>query len=44
MVLSFGEIVEFDSPLNLLNREESIFSSLVNENGEEFRNKMLYLA
>jgi len=37
MVLSFGEIVEFDTPLNLLHQEQSIFSSLVNENGEEFK-------
>lgn len=44
MVLSFGEIVEFDSPMNLISKEDGVFSQLMNENGEEFRDKMIQLA
>lgn len=34
MVLSFGEVVELDTPSNLLNNLNSQFSSMVNETGE----------
>lgn len=44
IVLDKGTIVEFDTPLNLLERNDSLFASLINEQGKEFREKMVYLA
>eukprot|EP01016_Furgasonia_blochmanni_P032168 TRINITY_DN3319_c0_g3_i6.p1 TRINITY_DN3319_c0_g3~~TRINITY_DN3319_c0_g3_i6.p1 ORF type:complete len:371 (-),score=150.79 TRINITY_DN3319_c0_g3_i6:152-1183(-) len=44
IVLDHGNITEFGSPLELLDNPESHFTKLVNENGEEFANKMRYLA
>ncbi len=44
IVLSNGEIVEFDTPLNLMDKEDGAFAKLINENGPEFANKMRYLA
>lgn len=35
MVLSFGRIKEFESPAALLRNKDSIFTSMVNETGEE---------
>ncbi|KAJ3278861.1 hypothetical protein HDU79_001137 [Rhizoclosmatium sp. JEL0117] len=33
MVLDAGRLVEYDSPINLLNREDSLFKSLVDATG-----------
>jgi hypothetical protein len=33
MVLSNSEIVEFNTPLNLMEKEDGIFASLKKENG-----------
>jgi ABC-type multidrug transport system fused ATPase/permease subunit len=35
LVLDFGKIIEYDTPLNLLNNNNSLFYSLVIENGKE---------
>lgn len=43
LVLDNGNIVEFDSPLNLM-RKDGYFSSLIREGGNEFEKKMIYLA
>ena len=40
MGLNNGVLEEMDTPENLLNKENSLFSSLVKENGEEFEKKM----
>ena len=42
--MSNGEIKEFDTPLNLMDKEDGIFSNLIKENGQEFANKMRHLA
>lgn len=44
LVLDKGKIVEADSPINLLNKEGSIFNLLVKQSGKEFRDKMIELA
>eukprot|EP01017_Pseudomicrothorax_dubius_P035126 TRINITY_DN4883_c0_g1_i2.p1 TRINITY_DN4883_c0_g1~~TRINITY_DN4883_c0_g1_i2.p1 ORF type:complete len:1425 (+),score=392.81 TRINITY_DN4883_c0_g1_i2:120-4394(+) len=44
LVLSSGNIVEYDSPLNLMDKQDGTFASLINENGPEFVQKMRYLA
>lgn len=44
MVLDKGTIVEFDTPLNLLERDDSFFANLINEQGKEFREKMIHFA
>ena len=40
MVLSFGEVEEFDAPALLLKRPESLLSSLVDEYGKEAATKL----
>lgn len=44
VVLEQGDIVELDTPINLINKDTGIFASLVNEGGKEFKDKMIYLA
>ncbi|KRX01143.1 P-loop containing nucleoside triphosphate hydrolase [Pseudocohnilembus persalinus] len=44
IVMNYGEIVEIDSPLNLIEKNNGLFASLVNEGGSQFREKMIYLA
>jgi ABC-type multidrug transport system fused ATPase/permease subunit len=34
MVLDAGKLIEFDSPMNLLQKEGSLFRSLVDESGD----------
>jgi len=43
-VLSEGNIMEFDSPKNLLENPKSYFTLLVQENGPEFESKMRFMA
>jgi ABC-type multidrug transport system fused ATPase/permease subunit len=35
MVLDAGRLIEFDSPMNLLRKEGSLFRSLVDESGDK---------
>lgn len=44
VVLDQGKIVEFDSPINLLNNKEGYFSKMVDDTGEENKKKMISLA
>ena len=44
IVLSKGQLLEQGSPYELLTRKGSMFSSMVDEEGPEFRKKMLYCA
>lgn len=44
VVLDKGNIVEIDSPINLIKKGDGLFASLVNEGGEEYKKKMIYLA
>ena len=44
MVLEDGELVSFDTPLNLIQAGEGIFHTLINENAPEFFNEMKNLA
>ena len=43
LVLDNGKIVQFDTPLNLLN-QEGIFSTLIRSHGKDFEAKMIELA
>eukprot|EP01017_Pseudomicrothorax_dubius_P001375 TRINITY_DN0_c4556_g1_i2.p1 TRINITY_DN0_c4556_g1~~TRINITY_DN0_c4556_g1_i2.p1 ORF type:complete len:148 (-),score=40.31 TRINITY_DN0_c4556_g1_i2:79-522(-) len=44
LVLSHGNIMEYDSPINLMDKQDGIFAGLINENGTEFVQKMRHLA
>jgi len=44
MVLDQGNIVEFDSPIELMKDKESYFANLIRVNGPEFEEKMRYMA
>jgi ABC-type multidrug transport system fused ATPase/permease subunit len=44
LVMEEGKIAEYDSPKNLLNQKDSMFSKLINNMGEEAANHMRTLA
>jgi ABC-type multidrug transport system fused ATPase/permease subunit len=44
LVLERGNIAEFDTPLNLLDNEESIFGALVRENGADYEKELREMA
>lgn len=44
VVLERGDIIEIDTPLNLIKKDNGLFASLVNEGGPEFKEKMIYMA
>jgi ATP-binding cassette subfamily C (CFTR/MRP) protein 4 len=38
LVMNFGRVAEFDSPLNLLNKHDGIFRSMIHATGNESKN------
>ena len=44
MVLSDGEIVEMDTPTNLLSNTTSHFYSMISSQGQEYLDRMIHLA
>jgi ABC-type multidrug transport system fused ATPase/permease subunit len=44
IVMDQGEIKEFDTPLNLLNKQDGLLAGMVKQSGEEIASKLRYLA
>ena len=44
LVLENGYLIEYDTPINLINQGKGLFSSLIKEYGKDFEAKMKFLA
>jgi len=44
LAMKDGKVAEFDTPLNLMNKPDGLFASMIDELGEEQKAKLVYLA